>query len=85
MIVDLQMGCIFFRSSGIKNHIWVDPQDQFGPNLPSLDSGTIYDVQDGMIPCQDKDLSECRHHARPDFQPRYVYPMSMKATVGRSF
>jgi hypothetical protein len=33
-----------------------------------------------MIPCQDKDLSECRHHARPDFQPRYVYPMSMKAT-----
>ncbi|CAK9010939.1 unnamed protein product [Durusdinium trenchii] len=27
-----------------------------------------------------RDLGECRHHARPNFQPRYSYPMPAKAT-----
>mmetsp|Transcript_67797 Transcript_67797/g.148814 ORF Transcript_67797/g.148814 Transcript_67797/m.148814 type:complete len:404 (+) Transcript_67797:42-1253(+) len=36
-------------------------------------------LRDSPYAKKDKDLSECRHHARPDFQPRYVYPMSMKA------
>ena len=34
----------FFSDLVVYYHIWVDPQDQFGKtNLPTLDSGTIYD------------------------------------------